>query len=70
MMQNEPNFPPWLTFVDRMPDDGALLRLMVVNPWNSEMSAMINEVINTDPEGYAPGAADLHSFADHRPRTE
>lgn len=65
-MQNEPKFPPWLVFVDRAPDDGAFLRLMVVNPVNDAVSTMVNRVIETDPPRAVPGAGDLH--VDEHPR--
>jgi hypothetical protein len=62
-MMSEPNSPPWLTFVDRAPDESALLRLMVLNPFNGAMSTFVNELIDTDPPGYEPCAADLHTDA-------
>jgi hypothetical protein len=63
MMKDEPKSRPWLSLVERAPDDGALLRLMMLNPMNSEMCVFVNGLINTDPDGYAPTAADLHTFA-------
>lgn len=66
-MNTEPNFPPWLTFVDRAPDEGALLRLMILNPVNDAVSVMVNRVIDADPPRYAPGASDLHTSAHPRP---
>jgi len=66
-MQNEPKFPPWLVFVDRAPDDGAFLRLMVVNPVNDAVSTMVNRVVETDPPLPLPGSGDLH--VDERVRT-
>jgi hypothetical protein len=63
MMPSEPKWPPWLIFVDRAPDDSALLRLMVLNPENDAVSTFINEVIDADPDGYAPRARDLHTAA-------
>lgn len=62
-MRKEPKSPPWLSLVERAPDDGALLRLMMLNPMNSEMCVFVYGLINTDPDGYAPTAADLHTFA-------
>jgi hypothetical protein len=59
-MISEPNFPPRLDFVEKAPDDGTLLRLMVLNPFNDEMCTFVNAVIETDPQGFAPGAGDLH----------
>lgn len=59
-MKSEPKFPPWLVFVDRAPDDGAFLRLMVVNPVNDAVSTMVNHVIETDPPPPRPGPDDLH----------
>ena len=62
-MQSEPKSPPWLSLVERASEDGPLLRLMMLNPMNSEMCVFVNGLIYTDPEGYAPAAADLHTFA-------
>ena len=62
-MKKEPKSPPWLSLVERAPDDGPLLRLMMLNPINSEMCVFVNNLVDTDPSGYAPTAADLHTFA-------
>ena len=62
-MNDKPKLPPWLIFVDRAPDDTALLRLMVLNPENDAVSTFVNEVIDADPVGYAPRARDLHTAA-------
>ncbi len=59
-MISEPNSPSRLDFVDKAPDDGPLLRLLVLNPFNGEMSTFVNEVIDTDPQDFAPTAGDLH----------
>jgi len=68
-MKSESKWPPWLIFVDRAPDDNALLRLMVLNPENDAVSTFVNEVIDADPDGYAPRASDLHTVA-HPGRSE
>ncbi len=62
-MHTEPNSPPWLTFVNRAPDESSLLRLMVLNPFNGAMSTFVDELIETDPPEYAPRASDLHTDA-------
>jgi hypothetical protein len=62
-MLNEPKSPSELIFVDRYADEASLLRLMVLNPVNNEMSTFVNQVIETDSEDYAPRAGDLHTFA-------
>jgi hypothetical protein len=62
-MNPESKSPPWLTFVDKASDDMALLRLLMLNPFNSEMSTFVNSVIDADPDGYAPSASDLHTGA-------
>jgi hypothetical protein len=62
-MKSEPKWPPWLIFVERAPDDNAFLRLMVLNPENDAVSTFVNEVIDADPDGYAPRARDLHTAA-------
>jgi hypothetical protein len=62
-MLKEPKHIPWLHFVDKAPDDGPLLRLMVLNPINNELSTFSNQVVDTDPEGYAIRPSDLHTFA-------
>jgi hypothetical protein len=62
-MNPESKFPSWLTFVDKASDDSALLRLLMLNPFNSEMSTFVNFVIDADPDGYAPSARDLHTGA-------
>lgn len=62
-MINEPKSPQQLAFVDRDSDESALLRLMVLNPVNGEVSTFVNYVIETDSGDYAPRAADLHTFA-------
>lgn len=48
-MQTEPKFPHWLIFVERAPDEGTLLRLLVLNPFNDAPCTFINAVIETDP---------------------
>jgi hypothetical protein len=62
-MSNEPKSTLELTFVSRDPDETGLLRLMVLNPCNNEMSTFVNQVIETDSPDYEPRAADLHTFA-------
>jgi hypothetical protein len=62
-MKEEPKSLPWLSLVERAPEDGPLLRLMMVNPMNSEMCVIVNDLIDTDPDGYAPNSADLHTFS-------
>lgn len=62
-MSNEPKCAIELTFVNRDPDESSLLRLMVLNPVNNEMSTFVNQVIETDSGDYAPRADDLHTFA-------
>jgi hypothetical protein len=59
-MLPEPNFPSRLDFVDKAGDDGPLLRLLVLNPFNGELSTFVNGVIETDPQDFAPSAGDLH----------
>jgi hypothetical protein len=49
MKDREPNRPNWLIFVDKAPDDGPWLRMMVLNPLNGAMSTMINTPIDADP---------------------
>ncbi|RPH95300.1 hypothetical protein EHM69_04785 [candidate division KSB1 bacterium] len=66
-MSTKPKFPSWLIFVDRAPDDTSFLRLMVLNPENDAVSTFVNYVVETDPEGYAPQASDLHTSAQPRP---
>jgi len=66
-MNNEPKFPAWLSFVERAPDEGQLLRLMVLNPFNDAVSVMLNRVIDADPPRHAPGPSDLHTSAHPRP---
>lgn len=64
---NQANSPSGLHFVDKAADDGFLLRLMVLNPFNGEPSTFVNEVIDTDPPNYAPSAQDLHTTAHPNP---
>lgn len=49
MKDREQKRPNWLVFVDKAPDDGPWLRMMVLNPLNGAMSTMINTPIDADP---------------------
>ena len=60
-MKSETKWPPWLIFVDRAPDDNTFLRLMLLNPENDAMSVFVNQVIEADPDGYAPRSRDLNT---------
>lgn len=42
--------PPWLVFVDRADDDGPLLRMMVLNPLNGAMCALIDVPVEADAQ--------------------
>ena len=41
--------PAWLTFVDKVADDGPWLRMMVNNPFNGAMCPLISEPVTADP---------------------
>jgi len=69
-MKPPPKFPPWLTFVSRAPDDAPLLRLMVLNPLNDDMSPIVNQVIEADPPLLRPSADGLHTDAKQRMKDE
>jgi hypothetical protein len=45
---SEPNAPKWLIFVNKAPDDGPWLRMMVLNPFNGAMCPMINTPIEAE----------------------
>lgn len=64
-MQTEPKFPHWLIFVDHAPDNGALLRLLVLNPFNDAPCTFVNAVIETDP----PSPAMLFTESQRAART-
>jgi hypothetical protein len=52
----EPGAPKWLIFVNKAPDDGPWLRMMVLNPLNGAMCPMINTPVDPDTHlGTPPG---------------
>ena len=59
MSDCERTCPKWLVFVDKAPDDGALLRMMVLNPFNGAMSTFVNTPIDADPRLFIPEPAPM-----------
>ena len=44
----EPGAPKWLIFVNKAPDDGPWLRMMVLNPFNGAMCPLIDTPVQAD----------------------
>ena len=59
MTKREQKRPNWLVFVDKAPEDGPWLRMMVLNPLNGAMSTMINTPIDADPRLFIPEPAPM-----------
>jgi hypothetical protein len=53
------NQAKWLVFVDKAADDGELLRLMVLNPFNGVVSTFIHTPIDADPRLFLPEPAPI-----------
>ncbi len=59
MTKREQKRPNWLVFVDKAPEDGPWLRMMVLNPLNGAMSTMINTPIDADPRDPSEDSAPM-----------
>jgi hypothetical protein len=65
MKDSERKQPNWLVFVDKAPDDGQLLRMMVLNPFNGAMSTLVNTPIEADPTVLTTQPAALNVAREH-----